>query len=148
MRFYELTYLLSSDIQKDDLKNLSDKINSFIIQENGLIKQTTEARLQKLAYQIKKKAGAYLLSINFTLNPESLEKIEKKLKEEGQILRYIILTKDSPEKIAQRSRTRFPLRSRASQEKITPRVSTSKIGESQKIELKEIDKKIEEILNQ
>lgn len=131
MKNYELTYLISSDVSVEELKNLSEKIKSFV-QEEGAIKKTTEPSKTKLGYQIKEKGEAFSSVLNFSLNPEKIVDLEKKLKAENQILRYMILNKDLSEKILHPKRT-------------SPKLKTK---ESEKVELKEIDKKIEEILNE
>ncbi|MBU2635203.1 30S ribosomal protein S6 [Patescibacteria group bacterium] len=132
MKNYELTYLISSDVFGEELKNLSEKIKSFVQEEEGVIKKTIEPSKTKLGYSIKEKGEAFLVTINFSLSPEKIANLEKKLKAENQILRYMILNKDLPEKILRPKRTRPELKTK----------------ESEKVELKEIDKKIEEILKE
>lgn len=132
MKPYELTYLISTDASGEELKNLPEKIKSFIQEEEGAIKKTTEPSKTKLGYPIKEKWQGFLTVLNFSLNPEKIANLEKKLKAENQILRYMILNKDIPEKILRSKRTRPELKTK----------------ESEKVELKEIDKKIEEILKE
>ena len=132
MENYELTYLISTDASGEELKNLPEKIKSFIQEEEGAIKKTTEPSKTKLGYPIKEKWQGFLTVLNFSLNPEKIANLEKKLKAESQILRYMILNKDLPEKILRSKRTRPELKTK----------------ESEKVELKEIDKKIEEILKE
>ena len=132
MKNYELTYLISSDVSVEELKNLSEKIKSSIQEEEGAIKKTTEPSKTKLGYPIKEKEQGFLTILNFSLSPEKIANLEKKLKAENQILRYMILNKDLSEKILHPKRT-------------SPKLKTK---ESEKVELKEIEKKIEEILNE
>ena len=132
MKNYELTYLISTDASGEELKNLPEKIKSFIQKEEGAIKKTTEPSKTKLGYPIKEKGQGFLTVLNFSLNPEKIANLEKKLKAENQILRYMILNKDIAEKILRPKRTRPELKTK----------------ESEKVELKEIDKKIEEILKE
>jgi len=132
MKNYELIYLISSDVSREELKNLSEKIKSFIQEEKGAIKKTREPSKTKLGCRIKAKGEAFLSILNFSFHPEKIANLEKKLKGENQILRYMILNKDLSEKILYPKRTRSELKTK----------------EPEKVELKEIDKKIEEILNQ
>ena len=74
---------------------------------------------------------AYLAVLNFQLNPENLADIEKKLKTESQILRHLILIK-KPVKVTTRTAIRKP---------------PTRLKEK-KVELKEIEKKLEEILDE
>jgi len=132
MKNYELTYLISSDVYGEELKNLSEKIKSFVQEEEGVIKKTTEPSKKELGYEIEEKKEAFLSILNFSFQPEKIANLEKKLKAENQILRYMILNKNLPEKILYPKRTSPEL----------------KIKESRKVEFKEIDKKIEEILKE
>lgn len=159
MKNYELTYLISPDLSEEELKIFSEKISNFIQEETGTLEKTTEPSKKKLGYPIKKKEEAFLVALNFSLNPEKLGSLEKKLKSENQILRYIILTKKTPEKTLRpkrqpqaglpRTETSLGLASKEALPKIKkPPEAPPKITEPKKVELKEIDKKIEEILGE
>lgn len=145
MKLYELTYLASPDLSKEELKELSQDINSFIAQENGTLDQEIEPVGKRLSYPIKRKTEAFLVTFNFRLDTKNLEKLEKKLKEKNQILRYIILIRRLIKKITKRVPRKF-LEKTLSEEEIFK--TNIKSSETQKVELKEIDKKIEEILNE
>lgn len=138
MKFYELTCLMAPDLSEEELKNFSQKINNFIEEEKGVLEQKTEPKKLKLGYPIKGKTEAFLVRLNFSLNPGNLENLEKKLKDGNQILRYAILIK-KPVKITPEKISIAPVPER--KKTIEPKVF-------KKIELKEIDKKIEEILNE
>ena len=122
MRYYELTYLASSEI--------SEKISNFIREESGTIEKTTKPL---------KKEEKILDSLDFYLNPEKLENLEKKLKSEKQIIRYIILTKKILKKIP--SQETFTKKRR-------PQGPINQRPGAEKVELEEIDKKIDEILKE
>lgn len=142
MKNYELTYLISTDVSEEELKNLSEKVKNFIQEEEGAIKKTTEPSKINFGYPIKEKGRGFLSILNFSLNPEKIANLEKRLKAENQILRHMILNKDLSEK---------PIRQRRINPKTTTRESDNSLdkqSESKKVELKEIDKKIEEILKE
>jgi len=133
MKYYELNYLISPEISEEEVRAFQEKTAALIKEEGGiLIEGSNLLSKKKLAYPIKKKGEAYLATLNFQLNPEKLPNLEKKIKLDLQILRYLILTK-SPEKRISVLR----------EEKVKP-VSVSE----KKVELKEIEKKLEEILNE
>ncbi len=136
MKPYELTYLISSDVSEQELKDISEKIKTFIQEEEGIVKKTTEPSKTKLGYSIKEKEECFLAVLNFSLNPEKIANLEKKLKSDTQILRYLILNKEVSEKTQIK--------------KVLPKVEepTAEKPKTEKVELKEIDKKIEEILQE
>lgn len=139
MKLYELTYLISPDLSEEELKIFSEKINNFIQEEAGTLEKTTEPFKIKLSSPIKKKGEGFSNTLNFSLNSEKLKNLEKKLKSENQILRYIILTKKTIKKIP----TKKVLPPSAGQPR--PTAGQPKV---EKVELEEIDKKIEEILGE
>jgi len=143
---YELTYLISPETKEGELNAFCEKISGFILQEQGIIDHQFNPVLKKLAYPIKKKTEAFLATINFQIEPQKIEEVEKKLKTENQILRHIIIIKIPVKKIKERARQK-------PKETETPSFKKEeghfpKKREATKAELKEIDKKIEEILNQ
>ena len=147
MKLYELTYLISPDISEEELKNLSQKVVGFITGEEGTVKKIIEPLRKKFGYLIKKKGNAFLITLNFQLSPEKLKNLEKKLKSEAQIIRYMILAKKEPGEILTPEKLIKPSTLRE-KEKAREIKETAKTIKPKKVELKEIDKKIEEILKE
>jgi len=133
MKNYELDYLISPIISIEELKNIQEKINSLVQKEGGILDEVNSAIKKKLAYPVKKNQEAFLVNLNFHLASGGLlNNLEKELKEDKNILRYFILTKEKkvPEKALR-----------------VPRKKTIKQAKP-KVELKEIEKKLEEILGE
>ncbi len=84
----------------------------------------------RLAYPVKKQKEAFLVILDFNLRTEKLKKLEKELRSENRVLRYLISTKPQPKisLVGDRKTSRKP----------KPKVK--------KVKLKEIEKKLEEIL--
>ena len=156
MKFYQLTYLITPDIAEEELKKISEKISGFILTEEGVLDKTTTLIRKKLAYPIKEKREAFSATLNFYLNPEKLENFEKKLKSENQILRYLLLTKKVYKKIAPKRVRIKPFKiskqslglSEAEISLKSPKKEIPPEKKDEKVELKEIDKKIDEILKE
>ncbi len=136
MKNYELTYLIPSELSEEEAKEFQGRIASSIKEEGGILNGENSLLRKKLAYPIKKQFEAFLAVLDFQLEPERMTNLEKKLKSENQILRYLIVTKAKPKEALLRKRR---------ERKVTfekPAVSK----EEKKVELKEIEKKLEEIL--
>ena len=124
---------------------------SGFFSREGIFKNVSEPARKKLGYPIKKRKDAFLITLSFGLNPEKLKELEKKLKFDNQILRHTILEK-IPAKIPEKIKR--PLFAKSIEKKSTFAESEKKTPElkkpapAKKVELKEIDKKIEEILNE
>lgn len=134
MKTYELTYLISPDLTEIEVKNFQEKMSS-LIQKGGVLVDIRFPRKRRFSYPIKKNNLAFFGTLNFQMGLENLADFEKKLKSESCLLRYLILnkTRPKPEKLARR-----------------PLIFRKKIGEpkKKKVELKEIEKKLEEILKE
>ena len=133
MKNYELTYLISSELSEEKAKQLSGEITSLIQEKEGVLVEEKLPFKKKLAYPVQKQPQAYLAVLNFQIAPEKLAGVEKELKEEKRILRYLILVKPPVKKV-----------------KITRLLKKTKIDKPEKekkVELEEIEKKLEEILS-
>jgi ribosomal protein S6 len=127
---YELTYLISPDTSSSDILSIQEKIKSFIGQSEGSIIRTTEPIRKLLAYPIKKRGEAFMGDLTFTVAADKLKDFKKSLDAEGSIIRYVLLLKKV---------SRKPVKS-------SPKRKDTKL--QPKVELKEIEKKLEEILGE
>ncbi len=123
---YELTLLLPLQEQEKEREKTLATVNTIIQNNNGKLKDNVSPYDVSLGYPIKGQSRASLSVLGFSCEPNDLIKIEKQLREEKEILRYF-LAKKNPKKIF-----RFPV---------------FKNKDSDKVELKDIDQKIEEIFN-
>lgn len=137
MKHYELTYLISSELSEEEAKTFQDKVASLIQEEGGLLDEKNVILRKKLAYLIKKQTQAFLSTLTFQIEPKKLPPLEKKLKLENQILRYLILIKPPVKEMPVR-RKKVP--------EIVPKKPTPPL--KKKVELREIEKKLEEILKE
>jgi ribosomal protein S6 len=131
---YELSYLISSQSDQDQANALAVKINDFLPENNGLIFENQLPRKINLAYLIKKENTAWLQTIYFSLEPAQTESLAKKLQETKEILRFLILKRLLLKRLKPR---------RKPKEK-TKTIETATTPP--KVELKEIEKKLDEIL--
>lgn len=134
MKLYEISYLISAKLTEEKAKNLSEKLITSIQEIGGILAEIKNPNKRKLAYPIKKENEGYLTSLNFYLDPESLANLEGKLATDSQILRYIILTKKILKK--------------AEVPKELPKIKKIMKPEKEKVELEELEKKLEEILGE
>ena len=142
MRYYELTLLISPHLSEEELKLFQEKIKTFLIKEGGVLVEARNPVKKNLGHFAQnrfqpKTETVYLVSLGFNLPPDKLENLEKKLRPETQILRYLILSKRVPKVIK-------PVPSRIS-------LVTGKKFEKakkEKVKLKEIEEKLEEILGE
>lgn len=160
MKLYELTYLMPLDLPENEVKSLQEKINSFIADGQGALDRIEGITKKRLGGPIKNQTAAQMGTLNFYMGPEKMEDLEKKLKAENQIIRHMILHRkprkaeaprrirkmpdsisENLEKPAQEGRGSRPWRG-------SPEATPNAIGRPKKVEIKEIEKKLEEILGE
>ena len=130
MKLYELNYLISADIAEKELPSFNKKIKSLIEKEGGNIQKTEISSEKRLAYEIENKNRVFLATIIFNLEAEKINLLNKKIKEEKDILRHLIFKK----KIIEERKPRL-------KKIVKPKKET-------KVELKRIEEKLEEILQE
>lgn len=127
MKYYELTYLVSPDLQESEVKDVEQKLNSFIQEKGGILDSSLLPEKINLSYEIKKTKEAFLVSQSFYLKPEEINNLEDKIRTENNIIRFLLFNK------------------KTFKEEKTPKRRLIKKSEK-KAELKDIEKKLEEIL--
>jgi ribosomal protein S6 len=151
MNYYELTCLISPALSEQDVQEISQKIKDAIQEESGNLEKIILPVKKSLVHFVKKQEEAYLVIANFQLAPEKMKNLLKKLKSENQITRYMLLNKKPlKENSKGESRRRIPLSAEEAGDK-KPAGGYGSVAsrtKNKKVELKEIDKKIEEILNE
>jgi ribosomal protein S6 len=135
MKYYELTYLINPDFSDEEARAFQAKVNSFIAEE-GMLEEGNMILKKKLAYAILKKDQAYMAVATFNALPEKIASLEKKLKEEKGVLRYLLIIKEKQQTLRVR-----PHMARAKAE-------LKETDSNKKVDMKEIDKKLDEIINE
>lgn len=126
---YELTYLIEPIMGKEDALSFHEKIKEMIKKEGGEPGHEQAPVLKKLAFEIEKHNEGYLASIDFQAPGEKANKIRKDTEQKQEVMRCLLIEKEISNKKEYR--------------KERPKKKTLK---PEKAKLKELDKKIDEIL--
>ncbi len=132
MNKYELTYLISPKLGNEEIRKIQEEIESFVTEKKGeILNRKIDPAKRKLGYEVSGESEAYLASLVFTAYSPEINSLENIIKEKKELLRHILVSKknikDKKTEMAEKKREEKP---------------------AKKVELKEIDKKIEEILNE
>lgn len=140
---YELAYLLSPSLPEEDVLTWSNKIATLIEEAHGVIRHSEPPKKRQLSYLIKKASYAYFGWIAFTVAPDTVLQINKKVKELEHLLRHLTTEIGGvdirPRLYPLRSMRKPPLR-----EIKQPLPPHEKKDET--LDLEALDKKLEEIL--
>jgi ribosomal protein S6 len=132
---HELTFIADPNLSEENLAGLLARIKGYIETQEGRIARNFLTRKSRLAYPVKKQTVAALCSVDFEIERGAIEGLTKEIKEEKNILRHIIINKKI---IKPRPLTLKPA-------KIPAKTKQTKQA---KIKIEELDKKLEEILQE
>jgi small subunit ribosomal protein S6 len=138
---YELSCLIPVETLEEETKAFSGKIESIIRQEQGEDIKAKKPSFKKLGYPIKKNKEAIFLVFEFSIENGNLLQLEKNLKLETKIIRMIIVERakieESPviENLIKKEEPKVEAKEEAIHQ-----------PKFEKVEIGEIDKKIEEML--
>ena len=133
MRNYELTLLLKIGPTESELQELLGEIASMLQDEGALIVSQDNRGKRALPAFVQKHSEAELAVVKFTLDPKKLGGVEKSLRAKENILRFTLISY-IPQKAKERT--------------IAKTIATSvthEPTEKEKVEIGDIDKKLEEI---
>jgi len=132
MKLYELSFLATPEIKEEEANQISQEIISFLQEKGGALDNLDTIRLISLAYEIEKKLQAYFSSFSFYLKSESLAELEKSLKNNKNIIRYLLIIKEKPK----------PTKRLIKKERRQLKSKTDKV----KSNIEQIEEKLDEIL--
>jgi small subunit ribosomal protein S6 len=138
---YELAYLLYPSLPEGEILTYAGKLSMLIEESKGTIRKTGNPRRRRLAYPIRKCSEAYFGWITFAMLPENISALNKKLKSQSDLLRYMIVEEDIEKRPITTLRA---IPSRPVKQK--PVALPQEIKPEEKLDLEALDKKLEEIL--
>jgi len=140
---YELTYIVNPNLSQEEVAAQTDKVRSFINELVGEIKTEKLWEKRRLAYPIKKHGFGFYVTAEFNLLPENIIELDKKIKLEQNVLRHLLITKE----LIKETR-RKPIVPRPQKEKIGIGARPETQAPEEKVKIEELDKKLEEILEE
>ena len=169
---YELTTIIDSNIPDNEHPEIIDRIKKLIGDNEGEISSEENLGRKKLSYPIEKSLKGVFICIEFNTEPKTIKPIEKELKLDKDIIRYLLIKKpenvipisaESPKKgikdtkEIKKTETTDIKKEKVETPKETPKKEIEKVEEEKtskkdnkedkKANLNDLDKKLDEILN-
>lgn len=91
MNSYYLTLVLKSDIEEKERKALLDSMSKKIVGSEGKIEKEDLWGVRSLAYPIKRNTSGYYAHFEISADPKDVKDLDKSLKLEEDILRYLLI---------------------------------------------------------
>ena len=89
MAFYENTIIAKQDLADNEIKSLKEKYNKLINKSSGKVIKIEEWGLMSLSNKIKNYKKGFYIHYKFEGDNKTLSEIEKKIKVDGSIIRYL-----------------------------------------------------------
>lgn len=93
--YYELTYIISPVLEEDEYKGIIEKFTEFIRDNGGEIDEVDEWGIRKFEFEMNGKTSGFYVNAYFTAPGELIEKLERALRIDDQIMRYLTLKYDA-----------------------------------------------------
>jgi small subunit ribosomal protein S6 len=94
MRQYELYLVIDADVEEEDVDAIVERMTQLISAGNGEVSKVETRGKRRLTYPIKKKSEGQDTILYFQTPPQALPEMERVLKLEERILRYLIVRTD------------------------------------------------------
>lgn len=141
---YELLYIVPAIYAEDELKNVIAKIEALIKEEGAEVVKSEVAGKLKFAYTIKRHAQGYYVLAYFNALGELLKKIDRALRLEKDVLRFMITV--AAKKPAAGGKIKEYVEIEPSERRFAPKQQPPVVRDKDKIKLEDIDKKLDVLL--
>ena len=90
MKKYEIMYILKTNLEDAQRKEVIEKLHSLLTNEGAKVTNVNEWGLRDLAYPIKKETKGYYVVIKVECEPNATKEFDRKTKINNNVLRYLI----------------------------------------------------------
>ncbi len=92
---YELTYVISGVVKQNQVDDIVRKVNHLVESNGGDVLEVNEWGNQRLAYEIERKRSGYYVNMYFQAPGSLIERLERELEINDDVLRYLTLRMDA-----------------------------------------------------
>ena len=95
MNQYEVLYVIVPELEDEANLAVQDKFAKIITDNGGEIEKTDVWGKRRLAYAIDYKTEGFYVLVNFNANPELPRELERNLRNDERIMRYMVTRKEA-----------------------------------------------------
>lgn len=107
MRTYEELFILRPDITEEEVTALVDPLKGIITNAGGTVEKSENWGVRRLAYRIEKRSEGFYVLIQFTSGPEVVRELERRLRVNDAVMKFITVRIDEKlKKIEKRRKQR------------------------------------------
>lgn len=89
MRGYETMFVVDPELGTEETESVVEKFKGIVTSKKGHILKLDKWGVTKLAYRIGKHTKGYYVLMEFTCDPSLITELERNLKIDDRILRYV-----------------------------------------------------------
>ena len=93
MNQYEVLYVITPELDEEADKVVMDKFAEIITTNGGEIEKTDVWGKRRLAYPIDYKTEGYYVLVVFNANPELPRELERNMRNDERLMRYMVTKK-------------------------------------------------------
>ncbi len=116
-RFYECTFIVNPGLDDGQIENTVKMAEDTIVKNGGEIVNIEQIGRRRLAYPIAKKHNGFYITVEFEAEGRIIEKVERFLTLDENVMRYLTVSLDHRELDAKRNRTALALQERNREER-------------------------------
>ncbi|UCC88904.1 MAG: 30S ribosomal protein S6 [Anaerolineales bacterium] len=94
MRNYELGFILHPQVEQPDVTQVVDRVGQYVTAGGGEVASVDVWGRRELAYPIRKQQEGTYVFLQAQLDPQAVDELERNLKLDEQVLRYLLLRLD------------------------------------------------------
>jgi small subunit ribosomal protein S6 len=91
MRSYELTFIVSPEVEEEALEGTMDQVKQFVVAGGGQVTNVDIWGRRRLAYPIRKHLEGYYAVMQTQIPREALPELERNLKLSEDVIRYLLV---------------------------------------------------------
>jgi small subunit ribosomal protein S6 len=96
MRQYEIAYIVHPDLDADAFAGIQERVSGWVTDSGGAVVNTDIWGKRKLAYEIRKQKEGQYVVINAELDPAATADLERNLRLQESVMRFMIIADDTP----------------------------------------------------
>lgn len=101
-RDYELGFILNPEVSEEQSSSILERIQQIVSNNDGQVVRVNQWGRRRLAYPIEHQRDGFYVFFDMILTPETVSELDRNLKVTEEVLRHIIIRRDS--KVAQKER--------------------------------------------
>ena len=91
MRNYELTFIVPTDVNDEDMNGVVNQIQSWVEGSQGKVTKVDHWGRRRLAYNIAEYTEGNYILLNLELDPQTTTELERNLKLSDRVLRHLLI---------------------------------------------------------